>query len=58
MLSGQFYISTSILPGYGGKYILVSPLLLEDEVKQLKEAFSHIEKKKRQKLRITAITSG
>lgn len=39
-------ISTSILPGYGGKYILVSPLLLEDEVKQLKEAFSHIEKKK------------
>ena len=32
-----------------GTYILVSPLLLEEEVKQLKEAFSHIEKKKRQK---------
>ena len=42
-------ISTSILPGYNGTYILVSPLLLEEEVKQLKEAFSHIEKKKRQK---------
>lgn len=42
-------ISTSILPGYDGTYILVSPLLLEEEVKQLKEAFSHIEKKKRQK---------
>ena len=50
-------ISTSILPGYGGKYILVSPLLLEDEVKQLKEAF-RILRRKRQKLRITAITSG
>lgn len=42
-------ISTYILPGYDGTYILVSPLLLEEEVKQLKEAFSHIEKKKRQK---------
>ncbi|WP_165005306.1 MULTISPECIES: BglG family transcription antiterminator [unclassified Enterococcus] len=40
-------ISTSILPGYDGKYILVSPLLLEDEVKQLREEFSHITKKHR-----------
>ncbi|MFZ1254672.1 MAG: PRD domain-containing protein, partial [Trichococcus flocculiformis] len=26
-------ISTSLLPGYSGKYLLISPLLLEDEIK-------------------------
>ncbi|CZR01178.1 phosphoenolpyruvate-dependent sugar phosphotransferase system eiia 2 [Trichococcus palustris] len=40
-------ISTSLLPGYSGKYLLVSPLLLEDEVKQLKEAFRAISHTKR-----------
>lgn len=32
-------ISTSVLPGYTGNYLLVSPLLLEDEIKRLKQAF-------------------
>jgi mannitol operon transcriptional antiterminator len=40
-------ISTSLLPGYSGKYLLVSPLLLEDEIKQLKEAFRAIDHTKR-----------
>ncbi|MFV0559366.1 MAG: BglG family transcription antiterminator [Enterococcus sp.] len=35
-------ISTSILPGYTENYLLVSPLLLEDEIKQLKKAFQKI----------------
>ncbi len=35
-------ISTSILPGYTGKYKLVSPLLLDDELKQLKDEFKKI----------------
>ena len=35
-------VSTSLLAGYSGKYQLVSPLLLEDEVKQLKEEFKKI----------------
>ncbi len=40
-------ISTSLLPGYSGKYLLISPLLLEDEIKQLKEAFRAIDHTKR-----------
>ncbi|MGM9903241.1 MAG: BglG family transcription antiterminator [Enterococcus sp.] len=39
-------ISTSILTGYDGKYLLVSPLLLEEEVKQLKEEFARLEEKR------------
>lgn len=40
-------ISTSLLAGYSGKYQLVSPLLLDDEVKQLKEEFKKIGRTKR-----------
>ena len=35
-------ISTSVLPGYTGNYLLVSPLLLEDEIKRLKQAFQKV----------------
>ena len=35
-------ISTSLLPGYNGKYKLISPLLLDDEIRQLKEEFKRI----------------
>lgn len=35
-------ISTSILSGYEGKYLLVSPLLLEEEIKQLKAEFARL----------------
>lgn len=40
-------ISTSLLPGYSGKYKLVSPLLTDDEIKQLKEEFKAISHTKR-----------
>ncbi|MEY8445152.1 PRD domain-containing protein [Enterococcus ratti] len=40
-------LSTSVLPGYKGKYVLVSPLLLKDEVQQLRREFTQLEKKKR-----------
>lgn len=40
-------ISTALLPGYNGNYILVSPLLVDDEVQQLKDAFRDISLKKR-----------
>nr|WP_279010596.1 PRD domain-containing protein [Vagococcus fluvialis] len=36
-------VSTSLLPGFTGKYQLVSPLLLEDEVKKLKEIFKEMD---------------
>lgn len=42
-------VSTSLLPGYNGQYQLVSPLLLEDEVKQLKEVFREVGQKKKKK---------
>ncbi|WP_291292740.1 PRD domain-containing protein [Enterococcus sp.] len=32
-------ISTSLLPGYRGKYKLVSPILLEEDIQELKEEF-------------------
>lgn len=35
-------VSTALLAGYSGKYQLVSPLLLEDEVNQLKAEFKKI----------------
>ena len=35
-------ISTSLLPGYNGKYKSISPLLLDDEIRQLKEEFKRI----------------
>ncbi len=40
-------ISTSLLPGYNGKYKLISPLLLDDEIRQLKEEFKRISHEKR-----------
>lgn len=39
-------ISTALLPGYGGEYKLVSPLLLEEEVQQLKEKIKEINQHK------------
>ena len=35
-------VSTSLLPGFTGKYQLVSPLLLEDEVRALRESFKEL----------------
>ncbi|MFC4709158.1 BglG family transcription antiterminator [Enterococcus eurekensis] len=40
-------VSTALLAGYSGKYQLVSPLLLEDEVNQLKEEFKKISRKQK-----------
>ena len=40
-------ISTSLLLGYTGKYKLVSPLLAEDELKELREEFKKISRKKK-----------
>lgn len=40
-------ISTSLLPGYQGKYKLVSPLLTEEEINQLKEEFKKIGTRKK-----------
>jgi len=40
--SYDMVISTSRLSGYQGKYKLVSPLLLDDEVKELKEEFKKL----------------
>ncbi|MGI6155982.1 MAG: BglG family transcription antiterminator [Enterococcus lemanii] len=31
-------LSTTVLPGYPGKYLLVSPLLLEEELEQIRQA--------------------
>lgn len=46
-------VSTSLLPGYSGSYQLVSPLLLDDEVNQLKTIFKEIgHKKKQSKIKI------
>lgn len=53
-------ISTSLLPGFTGKYQLVSPLLLEDEVRALKDAFKEINhsKSKPNKTRKIAVETG
>lgn len=40
-------VSTALLAGYSGKYQLVSPLLLEDEVNQLKEEFKKISREQK-----------
>jgi mannitol operon transcriptional antiterminator len=40
-------ISTSLLPGYQGEYKLVSPILLEEDIQELKKAFQAISQKKR-----------
>jgi mannitol operon transcriptional antiterminator len=40
-------ISTALLPGYTGTYQLVSPLLMDDEIKQLKAAFQEISRNKK-----------
>lgn len=40
-------ISTALLPGYSGSYQLVSPLLLDDEINQLKNIFKEIGNKKK-----------
>ncbi|EPH94712.1 PRD domain protein [Enterococcus faecalis 13-SD-W-01] len=40
-------VSTALLPGYTGKYKLVSPMLLTDEIRELKESFKTISQKKR-----------
>ena len=40
-------ISTSLLPGYRGKYKLVSPILLEEDIQELKEEFRLLSQKKR-----------
>lgn len=40
-------ISTALLPGFNGKYILVSPLLMDDEIKILKQAFTEISQHKK-----------
>ncbi|HCM89799.1 MULTISPECIES: PRD domain-containing protein [Vagococcus] len=40
-------VSTSVLPGYQGHYELVTPLLLEDEVKRLKDVLKKIDKRDR-----------
>lgn len=47
-LSKQYdlIISTSLLLGYTGKYKLISPLLAEDELKELREEFKKISRKK------------
>lgn len=39
-------ISTSLLLGYTGKYKLISPLLAEDELKELREEFKKFSRKK------------
>lgn len=41
-------ISTALLPGYPSKYLLVSPLLTDGELNQLKEEFKVINNGKRQ----------
>ncbi len=38
-------ISTSLLPGYQGEYKLVSPILLEEDIQELKKAFQAISQK-------------
>ena len=40
-------ISTSLLTGYRGKYKLVSPILLEEDIQELKEEFRLLSQKKR-----------
>lgn len=40
-------ISTSLLLGYRGKYKLISPLLSEDELRELREEFKKISQKKK-----------
>ena len=39
-------ISTSLLPGYRGKYKLVSPILLEEDIQELKEEFRLLSQKR------------
>lgn len=39
-------VSTALLPGYTGKYKLVSPMLLTEEIKELKESFKVISQRK------------
>ncbi|KPG71971.1 BglG family transcription antiterminator [Enterococcus sp. RIT-PI-f] len=39
-------ISTSLLPGYQGNYQLVSPILLDEDIKKLKTAFQEISQQK------------
>lgn len=40
-------LSTTVLPGYPGKYLLVSPLLLEEEIEQIRQAFQKIDYSKK-----------